>query len=80
MAKAKRVVVTVDDAALSDISKVKRSLTAKGMKVQQVMPITGVIAGSCLPAKVASLRTVKGVSSVEAELSVQLPPNDSEVQ
>lgn len=80
MAKSKRVIVTVDDAGLGNIAKVRSKLSAKGMHVRQVMPMTGVIAGSCPIAKVDDLRSVQGVSSVEEELDVQLPPNDAEVQ
>ena len=80
MAKSKPVIVTVTDAALKNIKTVASQLKAKGMKVDQVLPVTGVISGSCQVGKEAALRAVKGVHSVEEEAQVQLPPPDSEVQ
>jgi len=50
------------------------------MKVDRVMPVTGVIAGSCAASKVADLKKVDGVMSVEEEVVAQLPPQDSSVQ
>jgi hypothetical protein len=79
-ANSKSVVVTVTDAALKDIQSIAKKLTAKGLKVDQVLPITGVISGSCPVGKEAGLRNVKGVHSVEEDVSVQLAPPGSEVQ
>ncbi len=80
MAKAKSVIVTVADDALASIQAVAEKLAAKGMKVDRVLPVTGVISGSCLATKKAALRAVPGVHSVEDEVQVQLPPADSEIQ
>jgi hypothetical protein len=80
MAKAKSVVVTVTDAALANIHAVAEKLAAKGMKVDRVLPITGVISGSVPAGKQAALSSVQGVHSVEEEAQVQLPPPDSAIQ
>ena len=80
MARSKSVIVTVTDAALKDIDAVAKQLAAKGMKVDQVLPVTGVISGSCPAGKKATLKAVKGVHSVEDEVQVQLPPSDSDIQ
>jgi hypothetical protein len=80
MAKSKSVIVTVTDTALKNIQAVANQLAAKGMKVGQVLPATGVISGSVPAGKAAALRAVKGVHSVEDEVQVQLPPPDSDIQ
>jgi methylmalonyl-CoA mutase cobalamin-binding subunit len=79
-ANSKSVVVTVTDAALKDIQSVAEKLRAKGMKVDQVLPVTGVISGSCPVSKQEALRSVKGVHSVEEDAPVQLAPPGSDVQ
>jgi hypothetical protein len=80
MAKSKPIIITVTDAALDKIQSVAKQLTAKGMKVDDVLPVTGVIRGFCPVGKEETLKTVNGVHSVEDEVQVQLPPSDSEIQ
>jgi hypothetical protein len=80
MPKAKPIVVTVTDESLKDIKSVANQLAAKGMKVNQVLEITGVISGSCSEEKKPTLRTVRGVHSVEDDMEVQLSPTDSNIQ
>jgi hypothetical protein len=79
-AASKSIVVTVADGALKEIRKVADQLSAKGMNVTRVLPMTGVIAGSSASTKVASLRKVAGVASVEEEVVAELPPSDSKLQ
>lgn len=78
--KSKSVIVTVADDALNNINQLANRLGDEGMKVDRVMPVTGVIAGSCDASKVADLKKVDGVMSVEEEVVAQLPPQDSSVQ
>jgi len=78
--KAKPVIVTVDDDAMPRIHDVARHLGAAGLKVGQVMPLTGVITGQFSGDELSALKKVAGVASVELELGVQLPPPDSDVQ
>ena len=78
--KLQSIIVTVADEALKDINELADQLAAKGMKVDRVLPITGVISGSVPSQKLSSLKKVAGVSSVEKELSAELPPSDSPVQ
>lgn len=77
---SKSVIVTVTDDALKDIQSVAKKLSAKGMKVDQVLPVTGVISGSCPIDKEDALRAVDGVHSLEEDASVQIAPPDSDVQ
>jgi hypothetical protein len=79
-AKGNPIVVTVTDQALANIRAVADQLAAKGMQVNQVLPMTGVITGSCPKGKQAALHAVTGVHSVEEEAQVQLPPPESGVQ
>lgn len=79
-ANSTSVIVTVTDDALKDIQSVAKKLSAKGMKVDQVLPVTGVISGSCPLGKQDALRGVDGVHSIEEDMSVQLAPPDSDVQ
>jgi hypothetical protein len=78
--KFKPIIVTVADDMLANIHQVANSLAAEGMKVERVMPITGVIAGSCSSGKVSALEKVEGVMSVEEEAVAELPPPDSPTQ
>ncbi len=78
--KPKSIIVTVSDDALKEIRQVANELTAKGMKVSRVLPMTGVIAGVSGSAKLPLLRKVAGVMSVEEEVVAELPPSDSKVQ
>jgi len=80
MAKAKSIIVTVTDDALDKIQTVARQLGSKGMKVNKVHPITGVISGSIDAGKMGKLSSVKGVHSVEHDAAVQLPDPNSEIQ
>lgn len=72
--------VTVDDEHLPAIEDVARQLRAHGMQVEQVLDGLGIITGSAGPEVSQALRSVAGVSSVEAQLIHQLPPPDSPIQ
>src|SRR5262245_48925604 len=74
--KHKPVVVTGTDEGVEDIQNIAQKLSAKGMKVDKVMPITGVITGSLDSGSRAALKAVEGVHSVEDELEVHLPPDE----
>jgi len=80
MPKHKPIIVSVDDDSLKDIHEVADRLTANGMTVDRVMPITGVITGTCTSAKVPTLQALRGVASVEEQVGVQIPNPDSSVQ
>ncbi len=74
------VIITVTDDMLDKIDEVANQLSAKGMKVDRVMPITGVIAGSSAAGKLSALKDVDGVMSVEEEAVAYLPPPNSPIQ
>ncbi|MDP9177625.1 MAG: hypothetical protein M3O61_08100 [Gemmatimonadota bacterium] len=78
--KSKPIIVTVADAKLKNIQQVADQLTAEGMQVRRVLPITGVISGLYTSVNLSDLEKVDGVMSVEEEVSAQLPPADSTLQ
>lgn len=78
--KSTPIIVVVADDMLKNINQVADRLAAEGMKVDQVMPVTGVISGSYTSANISALEKVEGVMSVEAEAIAHLPPPDSSVQ
>lgn len=73
-----RVTVTVDEEHVSSIGDVAAELRGRGMQVEQVLGGIGVVTGRS--ADPAALREVAGVASVDAEVSVQIPPPDHDVQ
>ena len=75
----KSVIVTVTDEMLPSIQRVADDLASRGLRVDRVMPMTGVISGS-LSADLSELRGIEGVMSVEEELTAELPPADSDLQ
>lgn len=78
--KSKPIIVVVADDMLHNIKQVADRLTAEGMKVERVMPVTGVISGSYASNDISSLEKVAGVMSVEEEATARLPSPDSAVQ
>ena len=53
------VIVTVSDERLNDIKEVADQLVARGMRVERVLPVTGVISGSVASFQLAALREVE---------------------
>lgn len=76
----KPVVVTVDDDAMPRIADVASQLGGAGLKVSQVMPLTGVITGRFAGQDLSVLMRVTGVMSVELEQGVQLAPPEADLQ
>jgi hypothetical protein len=62
------------------IEEVAAGLRARGMDVAQVLDGIGVITGSAPDDVRNDLVGVKGVASVDEQLTYQLPPPDAEVQ
>jgi hypothetical protein len=78
--KRKPIIVTVADDALENIHELANKLATRGMRIDRVLPITGVISGSCPSGKVGELENIDGVTSVEEEASADLPPPDQSPQ
>jgi len=61
------IVVTVDDENLPIIQSVVTGLESAGMKVDRVLPVTGIITGAVSQSKLEGLRKVSGVAHVEVD-------------
>lgn len=61
------VLVTVDDDHIEGLDAVTQDLEAAGMRVGEVFPVSGTIAGVVASHDVPKLRTVDGVTSVDEE-------------
>jgi len=66
-----RIIVTVDNEHLLDIQSVATALQSAGMKVNNVLPITGIITGEVAPLKIQELETIPGVVDVEVDREMQ---------
>lgn len=75
-----QVLISVSDEARADLPVVVDALRRAGLSVDQVLDAIGVVTGSADSDVIPSLSAVPGVSHVEPERTVQLPPPDSPVQ
>jgi hypothetical protein len=80
MAKNKSIIVTIDDDGLKHIDDVASQLTSRGMNVDRVLRMSGVISGTASSDKLTALKNVDGVLGVEEEIGVQIPSPDAQVQ
>ena len=69
--QVERIVVTVDDQNLPVIESVVTGLKSAGMKVDEVLPVTGIISGEVARSKLEKLKSVTGVAGVEVESEMQ---------
>ena len=74
MAKQQKEAFVVTVAADHPIHEVARGLKAKGFEVDQVLDAIGVVTGSALPASVAKMRKVPGVTDVSSDHPVDIGP------
>jgi hypothetical protein len=75
-----KVTISVADDAIDRIDEVVAALKSGGLHVEQVLRPIGVITGTVEGQQVQALGGVSGVSAVEPQRTVQLPPPDSDVQ
>jgi hypothetical protein len=69
----RKVIISVTDDRLSDLSSVAAELTKRGMKIEQMLDSIGTITGEV--DDVGQLSNVAGVASVEEEGTYQVPPD-----
>ncbi|MFD0202597.1 MULTISPECIES: hypothetical protein [Saccharothrix] len=69
-----KVVVSVADGSLADLPTVVAALCDAGMVVEDVLEGLGVVTGSVAPGVGDLLGAVPGVSHVEVDRTVRLPP------
>jgi len=75
-----KVIISVDDDRVEDISTVVDALRDAGLQVSAVLTGAGVVTGTVDGDRISSLSAVPGVADVEAEQTIALPPPDSSVQ
>ena len=72
--------VTGGAGHLADLDAVARALRDSGMQVDRVLGTLGLITGQAPADARSTLLAVEGVTSVDEQLRVQLPPPDAPVQ
>jgi hypothetical protein len=65
--QTERIIITVDDQYLEEIQAVATALQSAGMRVEQVMPISGIITGEISPQQRQNLYNVTGVADIETD-------------
>lgn len=75
-----KLLISLDDEHIKQISEVIQNLKSAGLHVEQTMTQLGIITGSCDEAKVQAISQVEGVSHVETEQKYQIAPPDSDIQ
>jgi hypothetical protein len=75
-----RLSLSVSDSHLKNFGKVAQAAKKAGMKVEQQLADLGVLTGSIDETKVKELRAIDGVSHVEQEREIKLPPRTDPVQ
>jgi hypothetical protein len=75
--KRSLIVTLSGDRAIHDVT---RDLEAAGFEVGQVLEAVGVVTGAAHPARLAKLKSVKGVADVSADHPVDIGPPDADVQ
>jgi hypothetical protein len=65
--QTERIIITVDDQYLEEIQAVATALQSAGMRVEQVMPISGIITGEISPQQRQNLYNVPGVADIETD-------------
>jgi hypothetical protein len=69
--QVERIIVSVDDQNLPVIQSVVTALEAAGMKVNEVLPVIGIITGEVAKSKLEGLKSVTGVANVEIDREMQ---------
>lgn len=69
--QVERIIVTVDDQNLSVIQSVVTALQSAGMKVDEVLPVIGIVTGEVSQSKLEGLRSVPGVAGIEIDREMQ---------
>jgi hypothetical protein len=69
--QVQRIIVTVDDQNISVIQSVVTALESAGMKVDEVLPVIGIVTGEVSQSKLEGLKSVSGVASVEIDREMQ---------
>jgi hypothetical protein len=72
----RRVMVSVADKDVADLSQLVEDLRNAGLVVDEVLPAIGTVTGSIAPAAIATLEAVPGVLHVETQRDYHLPSTE----
>jgi hypothetical protein len=72
--------LSVSDSHMDKIATVAAAAKQAGLKVEQQLKDIGVLTGVIDQDKIDCLRQVEGISHVEEERTVSIPPPDSAIQ
>jgi hypothetical protein len=75
-----RLTLSVSDSHMNKIAEVAAAAKRVGMKVEQHLDDIGVLTGEIDQDKVGRLRQIDGISHVEEERIIRIPPPDSPIQ
>ena len=75
-----RLSLSVGDSHINKFNEVAAAAEQAGMKVEQRLNEIGVLTGVIDQDKIGRLRQVDGISDVEEERTVRIPPPDSPIQ
>jgi hypothetical protein len=78
--QAVRVVVSASDDHLERMDELAERLRQSGMQIDTLLKTLGALTGSVSRSKLAELGKLEGVSSVEPEREVSVPPPESPIQ
>ncbi|CCH29260.1 hypothetical protein ABZ816_35425 [Actinosynnema sp. NPDC047251] len=70
-----KVVVSVADDSLSQLTAVVAALREAGLEVDDVLEALGMVTGSIAPEALGTLKDVPGVADVERQRVLRLPPS-----
>jgi hypothetical protein len=76
----KQILVSIDDGHLDRMPAVVERLKGEGLEVKRSMPALGIVSGAAEEERLASLREMDCVVSVEEEKSVEIAPPDAPIQ
>ena len=76
----KQILISIDDSHLERLSDVVEALKGEGLEVSRSLPALGVVSGAAEEGRLASLRGVEGVHSLEEEKTIEIAPPDAPIQ
>ena len=71
--------IVVDDAHLGQTEAIARSIGARGLRIDRVVPEAGAIFATGETSDIDAVRRMEGVLGVEPERAVALPPLDGRI-
>ncbi len=75
-----KVSISVDDEHLAMFADIVKQLRNAGFEVEQELESVGVVTGAADSERISVLRNIPGVSQVEVERVVEIPPPQSKLQ